>query len=105
MPCGELWNDALENENRLWPSIEDYLGAGAILAGIGGSKSPEAEVCAGAFKSSESRLRELVWDSGSGRELRERGYEEDVKFCSQLNVTSIVPIMKDGRFIEGNENF
>jgi 2-phosphosulfolactate phosphatase len=99
VPCGELWNDAHENEDRLRPSIEDYLGAGAILAALGGSKSPEAEVCAGAFKSSESRLRELVWDSGSGRELRERGYEEDVKFCSQLNLTDIVPVLKEGRFI------
>ena len=105
VPCGEMWNDVRENEDRLRPSVEDYLGAGAILAGLGGSKSPEAEVCAGAFKSSESRIIELVWDSGSGRELRERGYEEDVKYCSQLNVIGIVPMMKDGRFIEGNENF
>ncbi|WP_102261480.1 2-phosphosulfolactate phosphatase [Mesobacillus jeotgali] len=104
VPCGELWNDARENEDRLRPSIEDYLGAGAILAELSGGKSPEAEVCAGAFASSVNRLKELVWDSGSGRELRERGYEEDVKYCSQLNVSCVVPIMKDGRFIEGTEN-
>jgi 2-phosphosulfolactate phosphatase len=104
VPCGEQWNDARENEDRLRPSLEDYLGAGAILADLDGSKSPEAEVCYGAFKSSESRLRELVWDSGSGRELRERGYEDDVKFCSQLNVTGIIPLMKDGSFIEASLN-
>ncbi|MBT2637668.1 2-phosphosulfolactate phosphatase [Bacillus sp. ISL-39] len=99
VPCGEMWNDARENEDRLRPSIEDYIGAGAILAELGGKKSPEAEVCSGAFKSSESRLKELVWDSGSGRELRERGFEEDVHYCSQLNLTDIVPVLKDGRFI------
>lgn len=103
VPCGEMWNDARENEDRLRPSIEDYLGAGAILAKLSGGKSPEAQVSAGAFTSSENRLKELVWDSGSGRELRERGYEDDVRYCSQLNVSGIVPIMKDGRFIEGNE--
>lgn len=97
--CGELWNDAGENEDRLRPSIEDYLGAGAILAELSGKKSAEAEVCSGAFKSTESRLKELVWDSGSGRELRERGYEEDVHYCSQLNLTDIVPVLKEGRFI------
>ncbi|MGV2940256.1 2-phosphosulfolactate phosphatase [Mesobacillus sp. LC4] len=102
--CGEMWNDAREDEDGLRPSVEDYLGAGAILSGLGGSKSPEAEVCAGAFMVSVNRLKELVWDSGSGRELRERGYEDDVKYCCQLNVTGTVPIMKDGRFIEGNED-
>lgn len=100
VPCGEVWNQALENEDRLRPSIEDYLGAGAILTELSGEKSPEAEVCAGAFKSSVNRLKDLIWDCGSGRELRERGYGEDVRFCSKLNVTDIVPIMKHGRFIE-----
>jgi 2-phosphosulfolactate phosphatase len=100
VPCGEMWNDGRENEDRLRPSIEDYLGAGAILAELSGGKSPEAEVCVGAFTSSVERLKDLVWDSGSGRELRGRGYEDDVSYCSQLNVTGIVPIMKDGRFIK-----
>ena len=100
VPCGEMWNDVRENENRLRPSVEDYLGAGAILKELSGEKSPEAEVCAGAFNSSVNRLKDLIWDCGSGRELRERGFEEDVRYCSQLNVTEIVPIMKDGRFIE-----
>ena len=67
---------------------------------MSGEKSPEAEVCAGAFNSSVDRIKDLIWDCGSGRELRERGYEDDVRYCSQLNVTEIVPIMKDGRFIE-----
>lgn len=101
VPSGEMWNDARENEDKLRPSIEDYLGAGAILAKLNGEKSPEAEVCAGAFNSAEVRLKDLIWDCGSGRELRERGYEQDVQYCSQLNVTDVVPIMKEGRFIIG----
>jgi hypothetical protein len=40
---------------------------GAILAGLGGRKSPEAEVCAGAYTCSVNRLKDLIWDSGSGR--------------------------------------
>lgn len=99
VPCGEMWSDILENEERLRPSIEDYLGAGAILAELSGEKSPEAEVCAGAFRSSAERLKELIWDCGSGRELRDRGFEQDVHYCSQLNVTNIVPILKERRFI------
>ncbi|MBS8266715.1 2-phosphosulfolactate phosphatase [Mesobacillus boroniphilus] len=99
VPCGEMWDGTHENEDRLRPSVEDYLGAGAILAKLNGEKSPEAEVCTGAFNSSVNRLKDLIWDCGSGRELRERGYETDVRYCSQLNVNNIVPIMKEGRFI------
>lgn len=39
--CGEQWPDALDNENKLRPSIEDYLGAGIILSKLTGSKSPK----------------------------------------------------------------
>lgn len=99
VPSGEMWSGTRDHEDRLRPAIEDYLGAGAILASLSGEKSPEAEVCAGAYVSSAGRIQELIWDCGSGRELRERGYEEDVRFCSRLNVSDIVPILKDGRFI------
>jgi 2-phosphosulfolactate phosphatase len=30
--CGEQWDDVRNGENRLRPSLEDYLGAGAILS-------------------------------------------------------------------------
>jgi 2-phosphosulfolactate phosphatase len=100
IPCGEQWEDAHEGENQLRPAVEDYLGAGAILSYLKGTPSPEAEVCIQAFRNSEHRLAELIWDCGSGRELRERGFEADVIHCSRLNAFEIVPIYNEDHFVK-----
>jgi 2-phosphosulfolactate phosphatase len=99
IPCGELWSDGKEEEDTLRPAIEDYLGAGAILSYLEGEKSPEAEVCMGAFFHAESKLDEWIWDCGSGRELRERGFGADVKHCSQLNAYQTAPLLKNNHFV------
>jgi 2-phosphosulfolactate phosphatase len=98
VPSGEMWNETRENEDCLRPPIEDYLGAGAILSKLYGEKSPEAQVCIAAFNGTKEYLNELIWDCGSGRELRERGYEADVLHCSHLDATAAVPILRDGHF-------
>lgn len=103
IPCGEKWSDALSNENNMRPGIEDYLGAGAILSRLDGSKSPEAQVCIAAFEASRDRIKELIWDCGSGRELRERGFESDVEYCSQVDISSVVPILQENHFIDSSE--
>lgn len=96
--CGEQWEDAIESENKLRPALEDYLGAGAILSKLNGEKSPEAELCASAFKSAEKRVQDLIWDCGSGRELRLKGYEKDVLHATQLDAVINVPILNDSYF-------
>lgn len=46
------------------------------------------------------RVGQRIEDSGSGRELRERGYEQDVQYCSQVVDTHpVVPILQDNHFI------
>jgi len=100
IPCGEVWNEVQENEDALRPSIEDYLGAGAILAELEGTKSPEAEVCIGAYLHSKERINELIWECGSGRELRIKGFEQDVLHCSRLNSYKVVPILEKNCFID-----
>jgi 2-phosphosulfolactate phosphatase len=108
IPCGEKWLDCLENENKLRPAIEDYLGAGSILSKLNGTKSPEAQVCIGSFEHSQKKLKELIWDCGSGRELRQRGYEEDVKYCSQFDIYQAVPLLVENQFknaFEFTKNF
>lgn len=77
IPCGEQWNDVRESGNSLRPCIEDYLGAGAILSNLYGTKSPESEVCIGAYQSVKQKINESIWECESGRELRRRGFEED----------------------------
>ncbi|MGV3489165.1 MAG: 2-phosphosulfolactate phosphatase [Tuberibacillus sp.] len=100
IPCGEQWNNIMENEDALRPSVEDYLGAGAILSYLQGEKSPEAEVCMNAFLHSKDNWNHLIWECGSGRELREKGFEEDVRHCSRLNVYDTVPLLKSNHFVD-----
>jgi 2-phosphosulfolactate phosphatase len=98
IPCGEKWSDVKDNENSLRPGLEDYLGAGMILSKLTGSKSPEAQVCIGAYEYSSTNIKELINDCGSGRELRERGYELDVEYCSQIDKSKAVPVLSDNYF-------
>ncbi len=92
--CGERWQTPSE-DGTLRFALEDYLGAGAILAAIEHEKSPEARVCEGAFRAAAGQLAEIVWECGSGRELRAKGYGEDVWHAAQWNVYSAVPLMQD----------
>lgn len=97
--CGERCEKVSANENELRPSIEDYLGAGAIISSLEGSLSPEAFVCKQAFEGSKHKLSNLIRKCGSGRELAERGFAKDVDYCMQLNVSSIVPVLSETKFI------
>lgn len=94
------WHHVQEDENHLRPAVEDYLGAGAILSYLEGSQSPEAEVCLGAFLSSRDRLGRILWECGSGLELRERGFAEDVRHCAQLNFCDTIPRLVNDHFEE-----
>jgi 2-phosphosulfolactate phosphatase len=91
--CGERWKTPSEG-GVLRIAIEDYLGAGAILSYVQGEKSPEAHVCAGAFVQVRDELEHIIWDCGSGRELREKGLEDDVKHAARLNLYQTVPYMR-----------
>ena len=92
--CGERWQTPAE-DGELRVAIEDYLGAGAILSYLAQEKSPEACVCEGAFIQVQKRLETLLWDCGSGRELRAKGFEGDVISAARLNVYDTVPLMAD----------
>lgn len=94
--CGERWQTPSE-DGELRVAIEDYLGAGAILSYLKHEKSPEARVCEGAFRSAQSELSEILWDCGSGRELREKNFGGDVQHAAQLNLYQAVPVMRKER--------
>jgi 2-phosphosulfolactate phosphatase len=104
IPCGEQWDHVQNRENNIRPAIEDYLGAGAVLSKLNGVKSPEAELCASAFKSVEAKIPDLIWDCGSGRELRVRGHEKDVAHASRVDAFQTVPILTDSYFINAVED-
>ncbi len=96
--CGERWAPPAEDE-PLRVAVEDELGAGAILAALaarGYRLSPEADVSAGAFRAAAPRVEGLLWDCGSGRELRAKGFAADVRHAARLDLYDCAPAMRDG---------
>lgn len=96
--CGERWAASAEDE-PMRVAVEDELGAGAILAALAArshSPSPEAQVSIGAFQTAAPHVERLLWDSGSGRELRAKGFAADVRHAAQLDVYDCAPAMRDG---------
>jgi 2-phosphosulfolactate phosphatase len=90
---GERWKRIDGQERELRPSIEDYLGAGALLEKLEGTKSPEARVCVAAFQSCRPDLSALMLDCSSAREVVSMGFPEDIPFCSQLDIYNEVPFL------------
>lgn len=58
----------LMEQDAMRPGIEDYLGAGSILSMLNGSKSPEAQVCMGAYENSKAKIQEF-WGVNLSEEM------------------------------------
>jgi 2-phosphosulfolactate phosphatase len=93
IPAGERWSDG-----SLRPSFEDWAGAGAVISYLKGNLSPEARAAAAVYLDAGTDLKRLLRQCGSGRELIERGFEQDVDLASELNVSGCVPILMDGAY-------
>jgi 2-phosphosulfolactate phosphatase len=91
--CGERWPDG-----SLRPAVEDFLGAGAVLAGLGGRASPEARAAMAAWHDAEAALEPVLLESASGHELCERGLVDDVRYAAERDVSDAVPVLIDGAF-------
>jgi 2-phosphosulfolactate phosphatase len=90
--AGERWPGG-----ALRPAFEDLVGAGAIIANLDGSLSPEAAAAAGAFRALDVRTQ--LAGSASARELVEAGFAEDVELAAMLNVSENVPLLAEGAFV------
>ena len=96
--AGERWQDG---EGSLRPAIEDWLGAGAILAQLPGRFSPEAQLAADSFKGALPTLGARVLGASSGKELAQRGFVEDVVLATQWNTSNCAPRLVDGAYVDG----
>lgn len=94
IPAGERWKD----DGSLRPSFEDLVGAGAIISHLSGSWSPEARAAVAAFRSAKAGLESALEQCGSGKELIEMGYENDIQIAAQLDVSACVPMLVDDAF-------
>lgn len=90
--AGEKWPDG-----SLRPAYEDLLGAGAILANLTGTLSPEASAALAMYEICEDIPKALLHCS-SGKELIAMGFEEDVNVAASLNLSDIVPRLKEGAY-------
>jgi 2-phosphosulfolactate phosphatase len=92
--AGERWPSG-----ALRPALEDWLGAGALVAALGGAVSPEAAAARHAFEAVASRLEPVLLGCTSGRELVVMGYPGDVAWAAALNASACAPILRDGAFV------
>lgn len=81
-------------------SVEDLLGAGAVLAAIEAlgidHSSPEAAATSESFRGLKAASRHLLTASGSGQELIERGARDEVLAAAQLDTVASVPVLREG---------
>ena len=89
IPAGERWQD----DWTLRPSFEDLIGAGAVISHLAGSLSPDAQMAAAAFRAAQPRLSDHLKLCGSGKELIELGFENDVILASQLDASACAPLL------------
>jgi 2-phosphosulfolactate phosphatase len=94
IPAGERWLDG-----GLRPALEDALGAGAILAALPGSRSPEAEAMVAIFQARREALVDTLDACGSGRELAGRGHLRDKLIAGDLDVSSCAPRFDGTAFV------
>ena len=93
--AGERWP-----RQTLRPSVEDYLGAGAIAAAVTGRAAPSAEatLAAVSYRAVRDRIPDVLADSISGRELVAAGVPDDVKLAGDVDSSAVVPVLENGVF-------
>jgi 2-phosphosulfolactate phosphatase len=101
--CGERRDDAPQS---IRPAFEDLVGAGAVLSALdpsgavaGRRCSPEAGAARAAFQFARPRLLHHLAATTSGRELIDRGWEDDVATSAALDVTDVAAELVSDEFV------
>jgi 2-phosphosulfolactate phosphatase len=100
LAAGERWRGAA---GPLRPAIEDWIGAGAVVSAAdpsGAVSSPDAVAAASSFLAARARLRWMLTESASGRELVSRGWDDDVAMAAEHGVSECVPVLDGARFVD-----
>jgi 2-phosphosulfolactate phosphatase len=79
--------------------LEDLIGAGALLAELPGTLSPEAELAASAVSHFRSNLLDTLSQCASGRELIELGYSSDIELASEYGISRTAPVLVGDRYV------
>ncbi|HLK01141.1 MAG TPA: 2-phosphosulfolactate phosphatase [Streptosporangiaceae bacterium] len=90
--AGERWPDG-----GLRPSLEDLLGAGAVISALSGMLSPEARAARACFAGIPDTAAAIT-ACASGQELIARGFADDVAIAVETATSPIVPVLTSGAF-------
>lgn len=96
IPAGERWTD----DGSLRPAFEDLVGAGAVISGLAGSRSPEARVAVAAYEAARSGLLAAFRQCGSGKQLIAGGYGCDLEWAAKTDVDRCAPRLVDGAYTD-----
>lgn len=103
--CGSRWRP--NDMTNFHASIEDFLGAGAILSRIKcDDKSAEARLCEIAFAAaveSKEGLRDLCMRSATARRICDEQGQADIEYSCVPDRHATVPIVTGGRVLKFSE--
>jgi 2-phosphosulfolactate phosphatase len=74
------------------------IGAGAIIHYLKGTRSPEAEAAERVFLGFQDQLEMILMECGSGKELIDKGFIDDVRLATDLNISSSAPFLFEGAY-------
>jgi 2-phosphosulfolactate phosphatase len=73
-------------------SLEDFLGAGAIIYYSSMEHTDQARAAYLAFKNSYDNLKEIIMSGKNGSKLMKKGLMKDIELASSLNTANVIPI-------------
>ncbi len=101
--AGERWPDG-----SLRPCVEDWWGAGALLAALRArgweDLSPEAAAAEAAYHGVRHHLPEALHACASGQELATAGFRDDIDVAAEVDTSRNVPVMTGGVFVPAANN-
>ncbi len=100
---GVIATGEADGARALRVTVEDLLAAGAIIDALGilgiDHTSPEAAVCAEAFRGLRGATRHLLTASGSGQARMAAGEAREVHEAAQIDAMTTVPRLVRGEII------
>ena len=97
--AGERWPD-----RSLRPAVEDLWGAGAVLAALAARGrpgfSPEAHAARATYDAIRPDLPVALHACAGGQELDAIGFGADVDVAAEVDASSVVPVLRDGAFVD-----
>ena len=91
--AGERWPGDL-----LRPAVEDLWGAGAVIAGLTGSLSPESVAALASWVAVADAVGVALAACGSGRELAADGWGDEVPVAAEVGQSDAVPVLSGESF-------